>query len=119
MGTNWIVTLPRTVQWEDYKKELAAVADGSQSMFYKLPYKPKGMQPGDRCYVTWWDYVRGYMIIKDVQRREFACSTTGAQWSIGWYMERTGEFFRVEEKLVRGIRGIRRYDEETTPEKAV
>lgn len=114
--SNWIVTLPRTVIWEDYKKELAAVAAGTQSMFYKLPYKPKGMQVGDRCYITWWNYVRGYMIIKDIARREFTCSTTGVQWSIGWYMERTGQFFYESGAYKKGFRGIRLYEPETEEE---
>lgn len=114
--SNWIITIPKTITWEDYQKELDAVADGTQSMFYKLPYKPREMKPGDRCYITWWNYVRGYMVIKSIEHRSFTCTTTGKEWPIAWYVERTGEFVCDGGVIKRGFRGIRRYEPETEEE---
>ena len=36
---NVIITIPKKIKWEDYEKELETVADGSQMMLFKVPFK--------------------------------------------------------------------------------
>jgi oligoribonuclease (3'-5' exoribonuclease) len=109
----WILTLPKTISWQDYEKELRTVADGSQVMNYRLPYKPKA-QVGERCYVTWQGQVQGWMEITGIEHREhgFTCSTTGINWPAGWYLQRSGFFHAEDGPALPGFRGLRRY----TPE---
>ena len=42
------ITIPKTIKWEDYEKELKAVEDETQEMNYKIPTIPKGVSIGDR-----------------------------------------------------------------------
>lgn len=107
---NWIITLPKTIPWETYQRELEIVRDGSQVMNYKLPYCPKEMKIGDCCYVTWNGRVRGWMKIVGIGEREgFTCTTTGTHYPPGWYMQRSGEFHVVDGPDYPGFRGIRKF----------
>lgn len=109
---NWLITIPKTVSWKDYQRELQTVADGTSDMNYRTRYIPKGMQVGDRCYVVWDGQVRGWMAISGVVERKapWVCTTTGAVWPPGCYVQRSGAFHPVEGPAYQGFRGIRRYD---------
>jgi hypothetical protein len=106
---SWIVTLPKTVAWESYEEELAAVADGSQVMNYRLPRRPATMAAGDRMYITHQGIVKGWMAIQDVVHKPdgFTCTTTGTFWEPGWYVERTGTFHAVAPFAYPGFQGYR------------
>lgn len=108
---DWIITIPKTVKWEDYEKEIAQVADGRFVMNYRLPRKPSA-QTGDRCFVVWNGKVRGWMRVVNVLHvdHEFRCLTTGTPWMFGWYIQRSGEFHRVDGEKMKGFRGIRKYE---------
>lgn len=109
---NWIITVPKTIQWSDYEKELEAVRDFGQVMNYRLPFLPKEMSIGDRCYVTWNGKVRGWMLITGIKKSDgFICTTTYKQWPEGFYMERSGPFHKVPETPFPGFRGIRKFTE--------
>ena len=45
------ITIPRDITWKEYERELAAVADGSQEMLFRLSGHPRKIEAGDRCYV--------------------------------------------------------------------
>ena len=60
---NWLITIPKTIPWTEYQKELASVADGSSVMNYRTRYFPKEMKIGDRCYILWDGKIRGWMLI--------------------------------------------------------
>lgn len=103
-----VITIPKKIKWEDYKKELEAVADGSQMMLFKVPFKPKHYLIGGRCYVCYNGRIVGWMKIVDVIYRDgFTCSTTGTIWSEGWYICRSGEFHYIDPIPMKGFRGIR------------
>lgn len=110
---DWVVTLPQTVEWEDYEKELKAVEKskypGDPVMNYRLPYKPKA-QPGDRCFVVWRGKIRGWMNIVGVQHypEGFQCTTTGNFWKPGWYLQRAGWFCEQDGPEMKGFRGLRK-----------
>ena len=106
---NIIITIPKKIKWEDYKKELETVVDGSQMMLFKIPFKPKHDLKGNRCYVCYNGCIQGWMEIVDVIYSDgFTCSTTGTVWPEGWYICRSGKFHLMEDMvLMKGFRGIR------------
>jgi hypothetical protein len=117
MKHSWLVTLPRSVTWGDYQKELDAVRDYSQVMWYRVPRIPKELEIGDKLYITWRDLVRGFMYVTCVRTSDhsFTCTTTGAVWPAGNYIGRSGEFHHLAEadqRKVRGFRGIRKMEVE-------
>lgn len=106
----WALTLPQRIEWADYGRELTAVADGKSVMNYRTARAPKDMKPGDRCYVVHRGRVRGWMAVTDVVNRDepWTCSTTGAQWPAGTYVQRSGPFHPVEHDWpMQGFRGVR------------
>jgi len=109
---SWLITIPKTVSWSDYKKELATVADGSSVMNYKSRYIPKGMKVGDRCYLVWDGRVRGWMKITGIEDRTkpWTCTTTGNQWPAGKYIQRSGPFHKVDGPEYTGFRGVREFN---------
>lgn len=112
---DWIVTLPRKYQWKDYVKELEAVQDGKFVLNYKLPFGPirPKVKVGDRCFITHFDHVMGWIRIvgMDVKSKPWQCETTGTYWPPGLYVKRTGVFHHMDgTTIVKGFRGIRRYD---------
>lgn len=109
---NWVITIPKTVKWSDYQKELATVADGSVVMNYRTRYFPKEMKAGDHCYIVHDGRVRGWMkIINLIEKSDaWVCSTTGGWWPSGRYIQRTGEFNPVDGPAMTGFRGVRKFD---------
>jgi len=107
--TDWIITIPKTIKWQDYEKELEAVFTGGGVLSYRLPFKVNA-SPGDRCYVVWNGRVRGWMeIVGPVQwTNGFTCEITGKLWPPGWFLNRAGKFHKVDGPAMKGFRGIRR-----------
>ena len=113
--TDWVITLPQDIEWEDYQKELKTVSGygftSSEVMNYRLPYKPKAAR-GDRCWLVWRGKVRGWMKVVGVEHypEGFQCSTTGQMWRPGWYLQRAGLFREVDGPDMQGFRGLRKLD---------
>lgn len=119
---DWIITVPKTTDWEQYKKELKTVADDDKaSLFFKVPPHFKAAQKNDRCFIVHNGEIRGFHLVKGVVKREaFFCSTTGDQWPKGTYIERAGSFYsseyyytwKFDDKLkMKGFQGIRSFAE--------
>ena len=107
---DWIVTLPKHYSWEEYKAELSVVADGSQTMYFRVLHFPKKMTVGDRCFLTWNGYVRGWMLITSlVNSEQWRCTTTGVIWPAGKYIGRSGAFHPVDGPEFKGFQGVRRF----------
>jgi hypothetical protein len=101
-----VVTIPKSVKWEDYEQELIAAENGEI-----LNFKVNGMPRtgvGNRCYICYNGNVIGYHIISGLSNKSFDCTTTGRGWS-GNFMERTGKFFRIEPVPMKGFQGFRYY----------
>ncbi len=109
--SDWVITLPKTVEWVEYERELEAARGGSQVLNYRVHCPPRQMAVGDRCYIAWRGRVRGWMSITGIVNHEdgFTCSTTGACWSPGWYIQRAGEFHKVDGPKMDGFRGVRSF----------
>jgi hypothetical protein len=58
--TDWIITVPKSIPWDEYKKELEVAKNGG-TLRYRVPHIPKKLVEGDRCFVTWNLFVRGWM----------------------------------------------------------
>lgn len=109
--SDWIVTIPRTTAWSDYRREIDMVASGAAVMNYRVRAFPRDMVVGDRLFVVWDGRVRGWMKIVALIDRDvpWRCSTTGRIWPEGKYIQRAGPFHEVDGPLCQGFRGIRRY----------
>ena len=107
------ITIPKTVSWETYKKELAKVEDESQIMNFKIPTYPKEVSAGDRCYIVHNGYIKGWMKIFNIVKRDsFECTTTGKNWNDGIYIQRTGKFHPLETEVpMKGFKGYKYIDE--------
>lgn len=106
-----VITLPATEQWEMYEKEIESVKDYSQVMNFKVPFFPKGVGIGDRCYVVHDGVVKGWMEIVGMEEKEFTCTTTGKKW-IGKFIMRSGPFHKLDREIrMKGFQGFRYFSE--------
>lgn len=108
------ITIPKSIKWAEYEKELKAVEDESQEMNYKIPTLPKGVNVGDRCYICHNGFIKGWMKISNLQRIDgFKCTTTGKYWEPGNYVSRTGVFHYLKEPIpMKGFMGYRKLDKD-------
>ena len=106
------ITIPKTIKWEDYQKELKQVEDGSYEMNYRLPTMPKDVNVGDRCYICHDGYIKGWMKISNIHEKDdFTCATTGIHWKKGVYVSRTGKFHYLKEPIpMKGFMGYRKIE---------
>jgi len=105
--TALMITVPKTIKWEDYLKEIETVKDGNYEMNYKVSSKPSKIKVGDKCFICHNGYVKGWMRISSISQKEFQCTTTGKQWDSAWYIERSGEFHYIDEVQQKGFMGYR------------
>lgn len=102
------ITIPKTTNWNDYQRELAAVKDGKQVMLFRVPNRPKNVNKGDKCYLCYNGNIIGWMTVVDVIHSDgFKCTTSGNNWPEGWYVARSGEFHKIEPIPMKGFQGIR------------
>lgn len=107
--TDWILTIPKTVSWGDYQRELIAAAQGAV-----LNYRVRhwiGVAEGERVFLVWNGRIRGWMKALGVVHwpSGFKCEVTGARWEPGYYLQRTGAFTYEDGGAMRGFRGVRRF----------
>lgn len=98
-----IITIPQSISWKEYEKELKAVEDGTQVMYFRVPNLPKKANIGDRCYICYRHLVVGWMEIVYIgQAPTFECTTTGTQWPAGNYIGRSGKFHYLKNPGITG-----------------
>lgn len=102
------VTLPASIEWEDYQKELDMVKDGKQVMNFKVPFLPKKESRPliKKCYLIWRGHIMGWQSVCGfVENSNFTCTTTDKQWN-GNFIQRTGEFHKLDNPIdMMGFRG--------------
>lgn len=111
---NIVITISKTIPWEEYEKELKAVEDGTQQMNYRVSAIPKNTKVGERCYLLYDGYIRGWMTITDMGTLKdgFDCTTTQEHWRPGNYICRSGKFHYLKNPVkMRGFRGYRYIDD--------
>lgn len=105
---NIIITVPKSIPWAQYEKELKAVENGDQVMNFKVPRLPKQASVGDRCYICYNGNVIGWMSIVGLVEKDFVCSTTGRHWK-GNFVQRSGKFNKITPVPMKGFQGFRYY----------
>jgi hypothetical protein len=101
-----IITIPSSVKWEEYQKELDVVKDYSQVMNFKISNLPKETSVGCKCYLCYKGQILGWMKIVGMEEKEFECSTTGKSWK-GKFILRSGPFNEIEPIQMKGFQGFR------------
>jgi len=105
---NVIITLPSKIEWSDYEKELDAVKDESQVMNFKVPFLPK--HKPEKVYVCYRGNIVGWMkCCGTVDGKSFDCTATNKHWE-GKFIQRTGEFHKIEPIPMKGFRGFRYFE---------
>lgn len=108
MGNDIIVTVPKSISWEEYQKEIDAVKDGNQVMNFKVNHLPK-TNIGNRCYIVYDGAIRGWMEIVGLSDKGFTCTTTGRVWD-GKFIQRSGPFHNIEPIPMKGFQGFRYFN---------
>lgn len=101
-----IITIPKSIKWSDYQKELQA-AEAGEIMNFKVNNFPK-TKVGNKCYVLHDGSIKGYMVISGLSEKDFTCTTTGKEW-VGKFIERTGKFYPITPVPMKGFQGFRYY----------
>lgn len=102
-----IITLPSNIEWSDYEKELQKVEDYSNELNFKVPFFPKGIKNGDKCYIVHKGRVVGWMEITGMAEKEFTCNTTNKKWK-GKFILRSGPFHYIDKEIpMKGFQGFR------------
>ena len=100
-----IITLPKSISWDDYQKELDLVKDRKNIMNFKVNNFPK-TQKGCKCYLVHNGVLKGWMEITGMSEKDFVCSTTGKNWK-GKFIERSGPFHYIDPVPMKGFQGFR------------
>lgn len=105
------VTIPKSIKWTDYMRELNVVKDWSQDMNFKVSSIPRDIDSIERCYLCHDGQILGWMKITGyVRDYKFKCSTTGEEWS-GNFIQRSGPFHYLEEPIpCKGFMGYKYID---------
>ena len=104
-----LITLPSSIKWDDYEKELKAVEDESQVMNFKVPLLPKNIHHIKRVYLVYQGNIVGWQKFVGTSDKPFKCTTTDKNWD-GKFLQRTGPFHKIEPIPCKGFQGFRYYD---------
>jgi hypothetical protein len=95
-----IITLPHSIEWGAYAKELLIVLDGTSVLNYRVARLPLYSGVGARCFVAHRGRVVGYMRVTGlVTQPAFTCSVTGTVWPAGNFIQRSGEFYPLDREI--------------------
>lgn len=103
-----LITLPSSIRWEDYEKELKAVEDESQVMNFKVPFIPKNVDNIKRVYLVYKGNIVGWQKFVGTSDKPFKCTTTNKNWD-GKFLQRTGVFHKIDPIPCKGFQGFRYY----------
>ncbi len=112
MRQDYIVTVPKTVNWDEYLKELHSSFVARQSIFFRIPHKVDVVYQETKCFVVYDGAVRGFMFALTCDKNPvgFTCFYTGKKWPPGIYIERIPQMAFLRKPIpMRGFRGIRKF----------
>lgn len=105
-----IITLPSTINWNDYQEELKKVENYKHVLNFKVSHFPKGINKGDKCYIVYQGIIKGWMEIVGFTEKQFTCNTTKKKWD-SKFIERSGPFHYIDEEIPYGnFQGFRYFD---------
>ena len=101
------ITIPKTIKWEDYQKELDTVAYGKQEMNFKVAQLPTKVKVGDRCYLCYNNQIIGWMRISYLGPKNFDSTVGNKHWE-GLFISRTGPLNKLKYPIpCKGFRGYK------------
>ena len=100
-----IITIPKSIKWDDYEKEIKAVEDFTHVINFKVNHFPK-TNVGSKCYLVYDGNIIGWMKIVGMSEKDFTCTTTGKEWK-GKFIERSGPFNKINPIPMKGFQGFR------------
>jgi hypothetical protein len=107
----WIATVPKTVKWADFMREIADVETGEY--LKNWPVRPNShIASGDRLFFVHQGLVRGSLTVRRVviHGHGFNCATLGESWPPGTYAQLQGPWEYVAETMpMNGFQGLRRF----------
>jgi len=109
------INVPKRLADEWIKENKTAVKNKLE-LLYRIPYCPKNVKRGDRCYVIINKKIVGYHIIKNVAWiNGFICEVTNKKWPTGYYLIRKAEtWVELKEPIkTNPHRGFRYLDKQT------
>ena len=102
-----VITIPSTIKWDDYEKEIKTVEDGTQVMNFKVSKLPTKTSVGNKCYLCYKGEIIGWMKIVGLVQNDFDCTTTEKHWS-GSFIQRSGKFNKLNSPVkMKGFQGFR------------
>ena len=104
-----LITLPSSIEWSNYEKELKNVEDESQVMNFKVPFLPKNIHHIKRVYLIYKGYIIGWQKFVGTSDKPFKCTTTNKNWD-GKFIQRTGIFHKIDPIPYKGFQGFRYYN---------
>ena len=108
---DWLVTIPKTVDFRKYIREINTAAEQSLVSNYRVRSFPLEMKKGDRCFVVHKGLVRGWMeIVGWIESDGFRCESTGRWWPSDKYIQRAGKFHPHMGPEIKGFRGVRKFN---------
>lgn len=108
IGKDIIITIPKTVSWEEYEKELKDVEEKGMVINFKVAHFPKS-KVGNKCYIVYDGNIVGWMTITGFEEKEFECETTGKIWK-GKFIQRGGKFNRINPIPQKGFQGYKYFN---------
>jgi hypothetical protein len=115
---NFAITIPKAFSWDDFMREMDVLANNmGETKNVRFQGKPQMMQPGDRMYIVYDGFVRGYLVYEGhvFLPSDWTCSTTQRKMKAGHYMRLRGPWTETPKWPMQGFQGYRRY----TPPEAV
>lgn len=109
---DYAVTVPKTVDWQWYLKEIDTARENKLSLFFRIPYKVDVRYNESRCFIVHNGAIRGWMTILTCIENPigFTCFYTGKKWPPGTYIERRPRFNSIDPIPMKGFRGIRKVE---------
>ena len=77
-------------------------------MNFKVSFLPKNIDGLERVYLVHNGYIIGWQKFVGTSDKPFDCTTTGKSWS-GKFLQRTGEFHKINPIPHKGFQGFRYY----------
>lgn len=88
------ITWPKSRPLESYLAELKKAADAGLVINFKVPTWPKRIKEGERCYIVYDGFVRGYNNILGVDSKDDVIDPiTGQRMAPGVYVVREPTFY--------------------------
>ena len=109
INSDIIITIPSSIKWVDYQKEIDDALKNNYVLNYKVSFFPKKTKVGDKCYLVYYNNIIGWLPIIGFEEKEFTCQTTGKKFT-GKFIVRSPFLTKIEPIPMKGFRGFRYFE---------